>query len=77
MKAFLKTTSMFCSKEKSIGLKEIQQNDKSAQVPYIQYGYSLADVFLIDFVLLFFSFYCIIPYYDMVHLILFYAVAFI
>ena len=32
MKACLKTTSMFCSGEKSIGLKEIQQNDKSTQV---------------------------------------------
>ena len=31
MKACLKTTSMFCSKEKSIGLKVIQQNAKSTQ----------------------------------------------
>ena len=30
--ACLKTTSMFCSGEKSTGLKEIQQNDKPTQV---------------------------------------------
>ena len=32
MNACLKTASMFCSGEKPIGLKEIQQNDKSTQV---------------------------------------------
>ena len=32
MKACLETTSMFCSREKLIGLKGIQQNEKSTQI---------------------------------------------
>ena len=32
MKACLETTSMFCFREKSIGLTIIQQNEKSTQI---------------------------------------------
>ena len=31
--SFLETTGMFCSREKLIGLKVIQQNEKSTQAP--------------------------------------------
>ena len=45
LKAFLETTSMFCSRENLIGLKVIQQNEKSTQNAIS--ALMLADFFLL------------------------------
>ena len=39
MKACLETTGMFCSREKVIGLSNIQQNEKSTQILNISFEF--------------------------------------